>query len=273
MIIENLNNWEEFDVQLKNIISKYGKYPDGENGDENRILYRGQADSEWNLNTTLDRYGLLENTVQNYLDITLRCINAIESFTEKKFNLPEKEIIINEINNKSNFLELHLPTYEYWIYLRHHGFPSPFLDWTASPYIAAFFAFSVKNKAERCSIYVYIERPKGVKSHLDPGPKIWTFGHETKAHKRHFLQQSWYTIALKADQFIPDKPEYNNHRIISHEEIFKSSVKEQDLIIKITIPKKEASKVLEYLDHYNINHYSLFQSEESLIQTLSFKEI
>lgn len=263
----NIECWEDFQSKVDEIKSKYVN--------SEKILFRGQPESSCSmqLTNTLERYTNSEMTLESYLDITLNCLNPIESFTGKKFNLPDKEIIINEINEKSNPIELHLPTYEFWIYLRHHGFPSPFLDWTSSPYIAAFFAFSGQNIADRCSIYVYIERPEGVKSHLDPSPKVWTFGPNTKAHKRHFLQKSWYTMALKAERVLPNKLECHNHKIISHKEIIKPSNENQDLILEISIPREESLKVLNYLDQYNINQYSLFQSEEALIQTLARKEI
>lgn len=264
MKIENINCWEEFVPKLKEIISKYTNC---------KILYRGQSKDSWQLETTLERYGKVGISFENYLDITLRCANQIESKIQRKFNLPAKEVIIKGINTNTNSFELHLQPYEYWIYLRHNGFPSPFLDWTSCPQIAAFFAFASQNEAERCSIYVYIERPLGVKVHSDPSPRIWLFGPETEAHKRHFLQKSWYTIALKAKTVRPNNSDYHKHKIISHEEIFKSSDDTQDLIIKITIPRKERTKVLQYLDKNDINHYSLFNSEESLMKTLAFKEI
>jgi hypothetical protein len=281
MIIEDLTSWEEFEPKLNEIKSEYGTYSIAVLQNENRILYRGQTDSEWELLTTLERhekerYGNQERSIENYLGITLRCAPQIESFTDNKFNLPEIDKIITEINTNSDIFHLNLSTctYEYWVYLRHHGFPSPFLDWTFSPFIAAFFAFSENNKAEKCSIYAYIETPKGQKSGWGPGPpRINVFGSYARAHKRHFLQQSWYTIALKESQFIPNKPDYCHHKFVSHEEIFKSSKKDQDLIIKITIPRSERIKVMEYLNRFNINHFSLFQSEDSLMQTLAFKEI
>jgi FRG domain len=39
-----------------------------------------------------------------------------------------------------------LPAYDLLIYTRHHGFPSPLLDWTRSAYIAAFFTFAAEHQ-------------------------------------------------------------------------------------------------------------------------------
>ena len=143
MKIENINYWEEFDPKLEEIKSKYVNTTDCV------MLYRGQSKNCRQLETTLERFGKVGISFENYLDITLRCVNQIESKINKKFNLPTKDIIIREINTHNNSFELHLQPYKYWIYLRHHGFPSPFLDWTFCPQIAAYFAFASQNKAEK----------------------------------------------------------------------------------------------------------------------------
>jgi hypothetical protein len=48
---------------------------------------------------------------------------------------------------------------------------------------------------------------------------------------------------------------------------------DQDWLYKYTIPASEREKVLRKLDKYNINAYSLFGSEESLMETLALREI
>ena len=47
----------------------------------------------------------------------------------------------------------------------------------------------------------------------------------------------------------------------------------QDVLVKITMPAGERMKVLTDLYDYNINEFSLFQNEESLMKSMAFKEI
>jgi hypothetical protein len=47
---------------------------------------------------------------------------------------------------------------------------------------------------------------------------------------------------------------------------------EQDLLIKITLPTKQRRPALEELNDYNINHFTLFQTEDALIKALAIRE-
>ncbi len=43
---------------------------------------------------------------------------------------------------------------------------------------------------------------------------------------------------------------------------------DQDVLIKINIPRSERVEALTYLDSIEINRFSLFQTEDSLMKTL-----
>ena len=58
-----------------------------------------------------------------------------------------------------------------------------------------------------------------------------------------------------------------------HEDVFAENKEDQDKLLKFYIPISERDKILNKLEQRNINAYSLFESEESLMETLSFKEI
>lgn len=96
--------------------------------------------------------------------------------------------------------------------------------------------------------------------------KISVQGPYVTTHKRHFSQKAWYTIATEWDSMD------ERHYICSHEEIFNRNDRNQDLLYKILLPAKEKPSALLQLEDFNINSFTLFQTEDSLIQTLATRE-
>lgn len=58
-----------------------------------------------------------------------------------------------------------------------------------------------------------------------------------------------------------------------HEDAAARNERGQDRLIKYTLPITERAKVLARLEHMNITAFSLFGSEESLMETLAYQEV
>jgi hypothetical protein len=265
----NLNSWEEFEQRLRTLQSEYG---DQASLPTSTFLYRGQQHPK--LSTTLERDGKERLPLKEYHRLMFEAKPEIESFTSTNWSIlsyPE-EIDAWLGKNQKNHVDIQVSfgkpefqnTYSYMAYLRQHSFPSPLLDWTRSAYVAAFFAFRHALRCDRSvSIYVYLSKLPEASSQ----PFIHRFGPHVTTHPRHFMQQSSYTICFT----------YRNgqYEYAPHEEAFCRGGPVKPCVWKFNISAKEAErlKVLRILDGYNINAFSLFGSEDSLVETVALRQI
>lgn len=88
------------------------------------VAFRGHGDSEFRLRTTFHRAG--RTRLERY------CAETLPEFRGHAEAIIGTRFDLNNGDDYSVVLGL----------AQHHGLPTPLLDWTGSPYIAAFFAFA-----------------------------------------------------------------------------------------------------------------------------------
>lgn len=232
------------------------------------LLFRGQADAKWTLDTTLERFDNSLTLMERYYRGSARARSQIEAHTKKTWRImrwPSYRKITTDSNTNFNG---YFPSYEYLAYLRHHGFPSPLLDWSRSPFVAAFFAFrNVQPRASHVAVYAYCADVGLGRVGAIGEPQIYTQGPYVSTHARHFLQQSEYTICV---QYRANAWHYCNHETVL---AAAPPTLHQDMMFKIRIPVRLRDSVLSRLDEYNVNAYSLLQTEDALMEMMARREL
>jgi hypothetical protein len=257
----DVNSWDEIEANLRELRGRAGK-------SELPLLFRGHTLSTWPLETTLERNKQPRMSFEEYYRLILKVRPQIEAFTHKQWIIPTYPSVKKWTEGYDGFSRRlsagRLPGYDYMAYLRHHGFPSPLLDWTRSLYVAAFFAFR-KDMADapnrKVAIYVFEEAR--IRSRSNFVPLIFRLGPYVRTHQRHFLQQSEYTLCVQFD---------DQWRFESYEGMTSSNGQRQGACWKFNIPASQRLEVLKILDSYNLNAFSLLNSEESLVETMAFRE-
>lgn len=262
-----ITRWRDFPDAVADVRRNFASYRIGDQNIHARVLFRGQADSKWPLLTTLERYSNRRWSLKSYSEMIFRCSAQVQSITGNKWDLPTWGDFQKQLESAFDDVFVTIPNYPYWAYLRHYGFPSPLLDWTNSPYIAAFFALEEKRSAESAAVYAFIDSPRGAKIFGDNDKEVHSIGPYVVTDKRHFLQQCWYTVATVIHAGAKD------HELICHEDIAAEERVDKNVFIKIEIPRSERLEAMSALHEFNITHSSLFQSQEALMKTMAFQEI
>lgn len=236
------------------------------------LLFRGLANSRYRIQTTLERRGFPDMPVLDYYRILGKAKYEIQTRTGRVCELPPFPVLqklFAEYDEASRDLTFGtIPGFEYMTYVRHCGFPTPILDWTRSPYIAAMFAFDPFEDPRTPMRSIYAWDSPDLSSGGTDEPELKRTGHYVLSHLRHFAQQSDYTICMRFST------EDQTWRFASQTAAPSMKADEPgQTLFRFDIPSSERKTVTSFLDQFNLNPFSLYGSDESLMQTIAIREL
>lgn len=288
METHNLDSWEAFEDGVKQIEIKTEELEKSTSSHTTSVFYRGQANAEWHLKSTLERKVKKDITVDSYFNLMLKIWNSPASTFKKKWPDFENEVRGLNVNDIHLFLTARANSEQiiyFMAHLRHYGFPSPLLDWTEDSRIAAFFAFGdIPDNAEQVAIYTFREHTGDMSGnlHCKSSPTTIEVGKHFPDIIRHEKQKANYTLCVQQD----NTNDFKNATFANMEkDINRSGVSTdrngndvelgpvENVTNKYTIPVSERNKVLKKLQKMNINRCFLFQEETEDSQLFDYWNI
>ena len=225
--IVTLSSWQDFLLKACSLKAKRGYVWRGQKQDE---------DSGWSLQSSFDRQVQIK-------DQSLRAKKLEEHF--KNFKLAMNKSYPNL-----------LPQYDVdiWALGQHYGLKTPLLDWTLSPYIAAYFAFTEEIDQNDFYRYVYalnrslerlMSKRKKASQILSSDRSVLFINQLPYPNPRFTAQQGIFTKAFQGND------------IRNYVQGFSRRSPSEVVIVKFRIPTTDREECLRDLHLRRIDHTSL----------------
>lgn len=239
--------------------------------DHDSYIWRGQRNESWSLETTLGRL-VRESSLNKTHEFDKFKNNHLESF--KYSARGRRGINPPELKDEK----------DWWALGQHYGLATPLLDWTESPFVAAYFAFIEESlDQDECRAIYALYNPSieeiasRKKRKVDIDKMRRRVAHERGEVDLNPLEKYYLDLEVFPEvEFI--RPFSNeNQRLVSQRGLFtmlsenktiddwvKDNFQGNDesILIKFLIPNKERSECLKTLNRMNINDLTLFPDLE-----------
>lgn len=220
-----ISNWKFYSTFIQDIMQDYKGY-----------VWRGQADSEWLLESSLTRFVKHKKNfdIENHLN-------------EFKYASRGRR----GINSKTELSEN-----EWWALGQHHGLMSPLLDWSESPFVAAYFSYITEIKKKNNERVVYAVH-RDVLDYLtalvkrDSNDEFVEFINPLLDENARLVSQRGLFTKL------PIKDDLESW-IKRYHKLLGEEYKRSFILIKIYLPESNRISALKQLNRMNINSLTLF---------------
>ena len=257
--IGRANDWLHFSEIVQSVLSN-----------SEHQIFRGQRQDNWQLTSTFSR---LADDLD--LDIEQHYLLRSKLFEEFKY----------AARGRRGPSPAELDDKGWWALGQHHGLATPLLDWTVSPFVAAYFAFMEEDGPEQTEYRsVFVLNKTKVQETVE------NFFTEETRHRLNLrakieagedvgdLAPFFASRPVEKDLEIFRPLSDENHRLINQgglftylslwdsiedwiQHRFKPNTRDYDelnILVRIDIPNSERETCLKALNQMNINHLTLF---------------
>jgi hypothetical protein len=232
--------WDDFKRNIRNVLPGAHDYDIYK-----QYLFRGQGSADWALRSTFDRnYSDQQAASRDTLakDLIEEFYEECARYSAWRYDMGDPRVLAMA---------------------QHHGLPTRLLDWSFSPYVAAYFAYS----------WFMFEKPADRKGNV----AIWILDREMVARK-----------APEGQLQIISVQDHENNRLGNQFGLFtylktnesnledyltSPAVNLAKALVKVELPRAEAGPALMDLILMGIHHGTIFPGREGIAQTIKLRNL
>jgi hypothetical protein len=251
-----LANWRDFKADLYGMIESIqaAALPAGTTAsvDPKKFVFRGQGCKSWNLETSFDRRFRIHHTTGS-IDIDGEYNAVFAEFLEDCKYYGIQDEVPNSLADKPNdFLEEKG---------QHYGLPTRLLDWSSSPYVAAFFGFSDERKCTSGYISIWALDVQETQRCWKP-QDLNIIKNPSSNNPRMRMQLGLFTRNMSNLIALEDLFKFANHRY--------RVMPRYPVLFKFNIPIAESDTAIADLDRMGIDFIKLFPGIEGLCKQYEY---